>query len=492
MKYSLIGIFGALALWSLAAILLIPDKTEGDKTPLVWTTDPNPQRGPQVDLFNEKNPDCLLAVDPGGADVMKVVVQSSAGMGPDLIDHVFELTIQTYIDAGILWDITDQAKEMGFGPDTLSETTREFVMVRDPETLEFRQYAYPCNIYHQFVLYNKNVFDKYGIPYPPEDMTWDEYIALAKRATIYEKEGDKIPAIFGGADIKPDLLIWQRGGAFLNKDGTRCLLDQPEAIAGMKFYHDLLFKYEVEPTPTQRAGVTTQGGWGSFGYINWFGEGRLATLHGARWMLIQFRRFIMEQRRGREIWLAEHPGDTNNAPEVLRMGAILVPRFPDCPRRTIFSARCTGINKESPHRDKALKFLQFLAGPEYSRTINEGADSKPGNEKYATMELMRHPDWPEEEEINLMSIKSVPYGRTWRRSMFVNHATVMRMFDKAKDQLIANPDYTEEDIARAMKSAADEINAEIRKNINRNPKLRQAYEKLIAQGAAPIAEEQKR
>ena len=496
MKYFLIGIFSILALWTLVTVALIPGKEVGDKISLVWTTDPNPQREAQVDVFNKLYTDCLLRIDPDNSGVMKVVVQSSAGMGPDIIGHVsLRYSYQIYHEAGLLWDITKQAKNMGFGPETLPEPVRPLVMMRVMnENGEFEdcQYVYPCNVFTTYIIYNKNVFDKYNIPYPSEDLTWEEYINIAKKLTIYKNEGDKIPLIFGSAGMGSYLkiLIWEKGEDIFNKHGTKCLLDKKGAIEAMVFYHDILFKHNIEPTPTQRAGVTSQGGAFSGGYINWLGQGRVAMLWGARWNLIQFRKIITAQRQAKEAWIKEHPdADKYEGPEVLRLGACLVPRFKDGRRYTELGARCVGINKKGKNREAALNFMQYLASEEYSRIINEGADSKPGNKKYISMDLFRHPDWPGEEEAHLMSIKSIPDGRIASRSMFISNATVNSIFNKTIQQLIADPDLEPDDIARIMQRASDKINLEISRAIERNPHLQKIYEKLLVQGAEPIVTE---
>jgi ABC-type glycerol-3-phosphate transport system substrate-binding protein len=161
---------------------------------------------------------------------------------------------------------------------------------------------------------------------------------------------------------------------------------QSAFIDAMVFYHRLFYELRVEPTPLQKAGVSSQGGWGG-GYNNWFGEGKVGMYWGARWMMISFRRFITEQKRARAAWLADNPGaDPAAGPEILRLGACQIPRFEAGIRQTVASARCAGINVASPHREQALNFLQYLASEPYSNLINEGADSKPGNMQYNTLE----------------------------------------------------------------------------------------------------------
>lgn len=90
----LAGVLILLAGMSLIAYMLIPKESNDARTPLVWTTDPNPQREPQVEWFNKAYPDCKLRIDPDNSDTMKVIVQSCAGMGPDIVGRISGGAIQ--------------------------------------------------------------------------------------------------------------------------------------------------------------------------------------------------------------------------------------------------------------------------------------------------------------------------------------------------------------------------------------------------------------
>ena len=476
-----------LAIFTSIAVMLIPAKVVDNRKVIVWTTDPNPQRDPQVEWYNKKYPKNFLKIDPANSDVMKVVVQSSAGMGPDVIGHVHEGVFQTYLDAGILWDITEQAKEMGFGLDTLHPAIRPLVtqpVAGKDGTITQRQFVYPCNVYHTYILYNKNVFDKFNVPYPKEDLTWEEYIDISKKLTKFTSKDSQVPDIFGTSDSNLKIILWGKGGAMINKDGTRSLFDSEKAIDALMFKHDLLYKHGIEPSPTQKAAISGQGGWG--GNISWFGEGKVGMFWGARWVLIQLRRFIAMQHTLKENWDKEHPGEKYQGAPVLRMGAVKVPRFKGKPRYTGFGSRGAGINKQSKNREEALTFLQYLASAEYSKTINDGADSKPGNLKYNKLELFEHPDFPGEKEIHEMSIKAIPDGRITPRSMFINAATLGRIYKDVQSNLISHEKITREEVKKMLQTASHEIDLEIARNIKRNPHLRKIYDKMLENGAEPI------
>lgn len=488
MRGFLVGVVALLALMTLAACWLIPRETDDSRTPLVWTTDPNPQREPQVEWFNRLYPDFKLRIDPDNSDSMKVVVQSSAGMGPDIIGHIGPWNIQTYQGAGILMDLTDYADAMGFGLETLAPSVRELVtlpVLMDDGSIRKRMFAYPCNTSQMFIFYNKNIFDTAGEPYPPEDLTWEQYLDIARKLTVMD-EALGVPDVFGAAGVHIDTLIYSHGADYLNEHGTRCTLDSPAFIDAMVFYHRLFYELGAEPTPLQKAGVSSQGGWAG-GYNNWFGEGKIGMYWGARWVLISFRRFIAEQTRAREAWLAGNPGaDPAAAPAILRMGACQVPRFADGVRRSCTGARCAGINDAGPNREQALKFMQYLAGETYSQLINQGSDSNPGNVKYHSLELFINPEWPGEEEVHATALRAVQFGQGRRSSMLVDYAVIGSEFGQVRSNIESSPGLTRAMIADELRRAADRVNLVMARNIKRNPKVRAMYDALLALGAEPI------
>ena len=80
----LIIIFSGLGILTAIAYAIIPAPSSDGRIPIVWTTDANPARELQVEWFNKLYPDNVLSIDPDNTGVMKVVVQSSAGMGPEI------------------------------------------------------------------------------------------------------------------------------------------------------------------------------------------------------------------------------------------------------------------------------------------------------------------------------------------------------------------------------------------------------------------------
>ncbi|OXS59288.1 ABC transporter substrate-binding protein [Cohnella sp. CIP 111063] len=111
--------------------------------------------------------------------------------------------------------------------------------------------------------YNKDMFDKAGVPYPPSALdqawTWDEFVAAAKKLTI-DKNGkhpgedgfDSQSIVQYGASVEN--LPWQletwaisNGGGFYNNDGTEVRIGENASVEAIQKVADLYLKDHVAP-----------------------------------------------------------------------------------------------------------------------------------------------------------------------------------------------------------------------------------------------------
>ncbi|GAA3413122.1 hypothetical protein GCM10020370_68060 [Paenibacillus hodogayensis] len=68
----------------------------------------------------------------------------------------------------------------------LNKFDSAFKNVVSGEAFEGRTYLFPVHADVQVTYYNKDLFEKFGVPFPHNDMTWDEFFKLAERMTRYE------------------------------------------------------------------------------------------------------------------------------------------------------------------------------------------------------------------------------------------------------------------------------------------------------------------
>jgi multiple sugar transport system substrate-binding protein len=439
------GVFLGLILLSVVAWKIQPDLGQEGKIPLVWVSDDNPARREQIRLFNRLYPQYDLRLDPTNTGMEKVIVQSLAGVGPDLFDCYDGFQLSAYVKSGIAWDVTEPLQGAGI------DVHKDLWPAVHPNILhEGRVYGFPTNAAVNAVWFNKDIFDKYHLPYPKGPWTWEEFIPLAQRLTVRDEKGriEHFGFLCDWWNWPQFVLQW--GGKLYTDDGTRCIVDSPEAVAGVQFLQDLIYKYHVMPSPVEEAAMATQGGWGT-GTITFFGAGKGAMALGGRWWLCSLRDY-----RG------------------LRLGAVECPHGP----YRVFRGygRATLINSKSPRRWQALDFLKYEASKPYNDLINHQADALAPVIRFCfTPEYLHDPAFPQ-EDFNAVWRDVMKFGVPDQISPFINGQRASRILNKQLD-LVKNNQKTAQ---AALETAAREINAEIQKTLEQDPQLRLRYEQLTS------------
>ncbi len=435
--------FGVLLLLTLVAWHLQPDSVSDNKVQLVWSSDDNPARREQIALFNRTHSDCILKLDVGTYDMSKTIVQSVAGVGPDVFDCVSS-QLPYYVKAGVALDVTDELRAARI------DTSDIWPEIHLAMKYDGRVYGLAGNAGTDNILFNKSLFDKNRLPYPKGPWTWREFLPVAQRLTIRDARGKAKQ--FG---VLVDWYWWhqfvlQWGGRVFTQDGARCVLDSPEAIAAIEFMRDLIYKYRVAQSPADET-AATQGGWGSETQ-SWFGAGKAAMVIGGRWWLCGLRGY-----------------------KGLRLGAVEVPYY----RKRIFVGvgRAVLVNKNSPHRKEALEFLKFLASREYNELVNHQADAVAPVISYSqTRKFLHDPDYPQ-EDYNRVWVESLEHAvPDPTSSQFISNTSVWRIVTKQLDLVRANSKTAE----AAMKTATRQINEQICTNVERDSSLRREYNRVVS------------
>ena len=459
-------ILGVLALLSVLAWRLQPPP-DGK---LVWVSDDNPRRVEQIALFNAEqqagrlnvpgfptHPPKGLKLDPNNGGMEKVIVQSLGGVGPDLFDCYDASTLAAYVRSGVALDVTEALKARGLDYRAVWECAQPAFVYNG------RVYGWATNAGADALWLNKDMFEQAGIPLPVQKpWKWEEFIPLAQRLTKRDSAGHVLQ--YGFLADWPALwpmCVWQWGGRIYSEDGTRCVLDSPEAIAGVQFAQDLMYKYKIMPTPIEESSLSGQGGWGR-GTLKWFGAGKGAMAFGGRWWLCTLRDQTHPMQNGKPL------------PPTLRLGAVECPHGP----LRLFRGygRATLINAASPRAQEALDFLVYMSRKPYNDLINAQADALAPVKSYNyTSEYLRDPNYPEED-----------YNQVWRDvtevappdvvSPFVDGQAARKIIDVQLDLVKSN----QKPVAEALRDAARKVNAEIQRMLAADPTLRRRYEEITS------------
>lgn len=121
-------------------------------------------------------------------------------------------------------------------------------------------YGLPIDRAALAICYNKDMFDEAKVPYPTKEMTWDEFIAMAKKLTK-DKDGDGRIDQWGvhlDTDIYWQIVLYHMTGKNMYDDlykPTKFLMKEPAGVAAMQYYADMITKHKIAPAPSQRAGI---------------------------------------------------------------------------------------------------------------------------------------------------------------------------------------------------------------------------------------------
>ena len=104
----------------------------------------------------------------------------ASGQLPDIIYESTAFTVERVMANGFHYDMTDLIKKHGFDlnifePNVLAHARNQ--------TTEGKLYGLPVSMNKYATFYNKDLFDRFGVPYPKDGMTWDDIYDLSKRLT---------------------------------------------------------------------------------------------------------------------------------------------------------------------------------------------------------------------------------------------------------------------------------------------------------------------
>jgi ABC-type glycerol-3-phosphate transport system substrate-binding protein len=478
MRRPILLLVAFLFLLSGVALVLNPSQTASGRTPLLWASSANPYRAAQVARFNELHPHLQLTQDSSNNRFEKNIVQLSSGVGPDLYDAIAGSAVQAYAETGVAWDLTPIATAHGIaaGSDTWSAVQNEI-------TFEGRQYGYPANVNAQVVLYNKNVFDRLGLDAPATQPTWDEFFTLLRRVSAPHADGS--PRVEGVSAMEysgraPAVILWKlvfysRRGEFFTADGTRPTINSEDLRVAFALHRDAIFEHRVHPPATAMGAMTGAGAWGG-GAIAQFAEGRFATLVSGKFALASLREFIAHQKNQLVRWESDPERQRRDPkPEVLRIGAFLLPRFADRPPGVGVTAQTVVINPASPHRDEAVAFLRFLGTDTYARMVMPYG--LPANPRHVTYDFPATHAELAEHEVTRRVVESLEHGYQTRKSPFLLDLDVERVLTDQIARLEADPSL---DIAQLLASAQAELEHLLQLNLRRDPRLAALHRERLA------------
>lgn len=477
MRNFLTVVFIILVCLSGVAWYLKPSKPQEGVVRITYLTPLAVSRYDRFPGFNQLDPKIQLKPEFANkwsdlTTMSKIIMQCSTGVGPDLFDSDASRGLQSFVESGVAEDITEAAKAGGFGKDQMWPGLEEGLFING------RQYAYPGNAGTTVLIYNKNIFDDFKVPYPTENMTWDECFDLAKRVTRLGTRQDE--TVYGLISVGYQELFNSQRGQYFSENGSLVLLNSDVMKKSWQIHHDLRFKYKITPTDLVLQNLSSQGGESAAtSLLSLMADGRIAIINIGNYSATVFRILYEAQEKKLKQWNEDPNHDPGSKPRLLRIGSVKLPHFSGLPPCYRLSTRCVVINSKSRHKEQAYKLLKYLAGPAYCAATVMSNDQLPGNPSYARFHS--EPTIPDLSEAELFNntVEAMKYTYMPRKSRFLLSAEVSRIIGQQVSRLEANPGLKVDDLLNEAQSMGEEM---MQITIDRNPDLKQEYIKITGTG----------
>lgn len=246
------------------------DTASGDAVTLkwaIWDKESTPYWQALVDAYKSVAPNVTIEmVDLGSTDYMTVLATELSGEGSDF-DVVTIKDVPGYatlVQKNAILSLDDYISADGVDLSKYAGTT-------DQVTVNGSLYELPFRNDFWVLFYNKDLFDDKGVAYPTNDMTFDEYDALAREMT---------DTSFGSQIYGAHYHTWRSAvQLFSVLDGKHTILDGDYEF--MKPYYEMVLNQEKDGVCRKYTDLKAEG----LHYSAAFSGGDVAMLNMGSWYI---------------------------------------------------------------------------------------------------------------------------------------------------------------------------------------------------------------
>ncbi|RED58045.1 ABC transporter substrate-binding protein [Cohnella lupini] len=381
---------------------------DGDTVTITHYTIDSPDRTfveKLIPEFEESHPNIKIKVTKAPYEQFDSKLQSSiaAKNAPDVTSHWGYGGFMEYYNKGMLMDMTPYLEDFNAADYNIPEDVMNIYKVDD------KTYGIPLNSYVTVMLYNKDLFDKAGLEYPPtdyEDKSWtfDKMVDYAKKMTVDTPnlaeaqygvdfgfgERDQRPQYFGANVYSDD--TWTNGGK-----PSEINLTKPEVVEAYKKIYGLIWDQKVSPTPAFSKSVS-----GQFG--DPFLSGKIGMSVVGSWSLAASSDFNF------------------------KIGVAAVPQGPNEKVRSVLYVDPLFILKDSKHPKEALEWIKFLITTEVQeKSIELSGGNPPVNQK-AAEKYYSNFEGIDPEQIKQVFEGAYKYGFESYNHLISNYSQINELF----------------------------------------------------------------
>ena len=262
----------------------------------------------------------------------RILTSMLAGTPPDvfLLDNI---DVPAFTSRGVTLDLSPYLQRLGVDLSRYDSTV--LGIFRRGDAI----YALPKGYSPMVMVYNKDLFDRAGLPYPTDDWTWDDFVRIAKILTR-DTDGDGQIDQWGTAFDRRVFLwvpwVWSGGGDVLCPDGTKAsgCLDAPASVAAIRWYTEWVTRDSIVPRVfnLRRSLGDNQ---------RLFNCGKVALLTVGHFWIPMMRPYVTDGR--------------------LRIGFVEIPHRVGASPQTVIYASGFAVPATAPHRKLSIQLAAFLA-----------------------------------------------------------------------------------------------------------------------------------
>ncbi|MDO1582869.1 ABC transporter substrate-binding protein [Rhizobium oryzicola] len=301
----------------------------------LWDWDKVAYYKPLIEAYQAKHPNVKFEpVDLGSQDYTQMISTQLTGGSKD-IDVVTIKDVPGYATlakAGTISELGSflTAQKIEAGP---------YGGLIEALTIDGKIYALPFRSDFWILYYNKDIFDKAGVPYPTNDMTWKQFDQIA----------EKLKGGFGSNKTYGALLHTWRSTVQLPgiQDGKHTLVEGDYAF--LKPWYERALTLQKSGAIPSYASLKTS----NTHYSALFFNGTVGMLPMGTWFIgTQIAKVQSGESKAKNWGIVKFPH-----PEGVEAGT------------TAAQLAGLAVNNNSTHKDVALDFIKFASGPEGAKIV---------------------------------------------------------------------------------------------------------------------------
>lgn len=306
----------------------------------IWDKDTTPYWQALKDAYEAANPNVTLEmVDLGSADYMTVLATELSGSGSDF-DVVTIKDVPGYatlVSKNTLEPLDSYISAAGID-------LSQYGGVDAQITVNGSLYELPFRNDFWVVFYNKDIFDAAGVDYPTNDMTFEEYDALARQVA---------DPTFGSQIYGTHYHTWRSAVQLFGVlDGQHSILDGEYDY--FKPYYEMVLNQEADQICRNYADLSAEG----LHYSAAFSGGDVAMMNMGSWFISTL--------------ISNIASGEYDASLCGNWGIVKYPHAEGVePGSTLGTITGLSVTSVSANKDEAFKFVEWVSGPEGAKVMAE-------------------------------------------------------------------------------------------------------------------------